>query len=301
MDVDMELDQDFMNKFSSLGTTDKDVLISEFQRLSGNTNPNACAFFLDMNNWNLQEALGAYFDLEAPRERLPSMTFVRDITIGEGESVPPNTEFIKTWRIQNPVADQSWPEGVCLRYIQGHQLGPTDRVMVESLQPGEMTDVSVRMQSPSQCGLYGGQWRMSTASGTYFGDTIWVILEVKEGGMLGLTQQLSSLGNSFMAPTPAQSPSNNPFGSPTKNSIGGNALGTPFNSPTSLSSNALRSNQSPSDCLAVVRAPVFPGSVVMNHHTESREENHHDNTGSLCEADHTNPNLQNGGTFNNNL
>ena len=29
------------------------------------------------------------------------MTFIRDVTIGEGESVPPNTTFVKTWRIQN--------------------------------------------------------------------------------------------------------------------------------------------------------------------------------------------------------
>ncbi len=48
----MELDQDFMQRFSSMGTTDKDVLIREFQKLAGNNlNPSACAFFLDMNNW----------------------------------------------------------------------------------------------------------------------------------------------------------------------------------------------------------------------------------------------------------
>lgn len=29
------------------------------------------------------------------------MSFVRDVTIGEGESVPPDTPFTKTWRIQN--------------------------------------------------------------------------------------------------------------------------------------------------------------------------------------------------------
>ena len=52
MDVDMELDQDLMQRFSSMGTTDKDVLIREFQKLAGNNlNPSACAFFLDMNNW----------------------------------------------------------------------------------------------------------------------------------------------------------------------------------------------------------------------------------------------------------
>ena len=52
MDVDMELDSDLMTKFSNLGTTDRDVLIGEFQKLAGNNlNPTACAFFLDMNNW----------------------------------------------------------------------------------------------------------------------------------------------------------------------------------------------------------------------------------------------------------
>ena len=29
------------------------------------------------------------------------MTFVEDSTIGEGELVQPNTEFVKTWRIRN--------------------------------------------------------------------------------------------------------------------------------------------------------------------------------------------------------
>lgn len=29
------------------------------------------------------------------------MSFVEDVTIGEGESIPPDTQFIKTWRIQN--------------------------------------------------------------------------------------------------------------------------------------------------------------------------------------------------------
>lgn len=29
------------------------------------------------------------------------MSFVKDVTIGEGESIPPDTPFIKTWRIQN--------------------------------------------------------------------------------------------------------------------------------------------------------------------------------------------------------
>lgn len=48
-----------------------------------------------------QAAIGAYYDFNSPQDKLPSMAFVRDVTIGEGESVPPNTTFVKTWRIQN--------------------------------------------------------------------------------------------------------------------------------------------------------------------------------------------------------
>lgn len=49
----------------------------------------------------LQAAVGAYYDFNSPQDKLPSMAFIRDVTIGEGESVPPNTAFVKTWRIQN--------------------------------------------------------------------------------------------------------------------------------------------------------------------------------------------------------
>lgn len=50
--MDLDLDQELMQKFSCMGTTDKDILISEFQRLLGfQLNPAGCAFFLDMTNW----------------------------------------------------------------------------------------------------------------------------------------------------------------------------------------------------------------------------------------------------------
>lgn len=50
-----------------------------------------------------EAAVGAYYDFNSSQsvERLPSMEFVQDITIGEGEAVPPNTRFLKTWRLKN--------------------------------------------------------------------------------------------------------------------------------------------------------------------------------------------------------
>ena len=52
MDVDSDIDGQLMQQFLSMGTQDREVLVSEFQRLLGNQlNPEACNFFLDMNNW----------------------------------------------------------------------------------------------------------------------------------------------------------------------------------------------------------------------------------------------------------
>ncbi|XP_043572863.1 protein ILRUN isoform X2 [Chiloscyllium plagiosum] len=218
MDVDMDLDQDLMQKFSCMGTTDKDVLISEFQRLLGfQLNPAGCAFFLDMTNWNLQAAIGAYYDFESPNINAPSMSFVEDVTIGEGESVPPDTQFTKTWRIQNTGTEQ-WPPGVSLKYVGGDQFGHVNMVMVRSLEPQEVTDVSVQMRSPTTPAMYQGQWRMCTATGLYFGDVIWVILSVEIGGLLGVTQQLSSFETEFSSQPCRKIEGNfNPFASPQKN------------------------------------------------------------------------------------
>merc|ERR1711981_591438 len=71
-----------------------------------------------MSNWNVHAAVGHYFDLNGGGAgasgymplTLPSMTFVRDVTIGEGESVPPSTDFTKTWTVLNS-GNEPWPEG----------------------------------------------------------------------------------------------------------------------------------------------------------------------------------------------
>jgi len=52
MDVDNDIDQNFLQQFSCLGTTDRDELVKQLQILVGNNlNEAAAAFFLDMNNW----------------------------------------------------------------------------------------------------------------------------------------------------------------------------------------------------------------------------------------------------------
>ena len=67
------------------------------------------------------------------------------------------------------VGTDAWPIGSYLKFLYGHQLGPSDRQQVRALPPGDISDISIQMHSPKECGLYQGQWRMCTGTGMYFG------------------------------------------------------------------------------------------------------------------------------------
>ncbi|XP_015430574.1 PREDICTED: uncharacterized protein C6orf106 homolog [Dufourea novaeangliae] len=196
MNVDNDLDQHLLREFSCLGTTDKDDLVKQLQSMLAGSqlNETTARFFLDMNNWNLQAAICSYFDFESPF-KLPCMTLIRDSTIGDGESVPPNTKFRKSWQVQNS-GTEAWPDGICLKFTMGVIMGCT-RVPVPSLGPKETTEVSIELTSPPVPDLtYQSQWRMMTSTGSYFGDIIWVIITVSECGTLAVTQQLHQLSTS---------------------------------------------------------------------------------------------------------
>jgi len=146
-------------------------------------------FFLDMNNWNLNEAILAYYDAEMPTDKIPQMKFIADVTVGEGEAIPPNTRFIKTWRVANSGAER-WPSNCSLRFVNGDRLQDRDEIYVSSLASGEQTNISVDITSPSVPRIIRSQWRLFTSAGVPFGDPIWLIASVEEGGLMGITQQL---------------------------------------------------------------------------------------------------------------
>jgi len=52
MEMNQDIDSLLVQQFSSMATQDREVLISELQKVIGNQlNAEGCAFFLDMNNW----------------------------------------------------------------------------------------------------------------------------------------------------------------------------------------------------------------------------------------------------------
>jgi hypothetical protein len=146
------------------------------------------------------------------------MKFLCDITFGEGESVAPNTNFIKTWRIKNiglffflltimlnnnykcfffSIGNKRWPYGCQLKLVNSNLTHlPTQyetTIQVNRLEPDEETDISIELKSPEQCGIYQSQYRLFTVNNVPFGDPIWLVLNVELGGVLGICQQLNSV------------------------------------------------------------------------------------------------------------
>jgi len=213
MEVDEEIEGDLLRQFNCMNTSDKDALVGQFKSYVSNTtylSDESAMFYLDMVDWNLQSAIGAYFDLQQSSETLPKMSFMKDITIGEGESITPNTCFVKTWMVRNSGQD-IWPSGCSLVHTNGESFGASQiQPPLDIVLPGHHLNISVPMMSPSQQGHYASQWRIRTPSGHFFGDTIWVILDVADDGTLGLMQQMVNLGGSPPR-APPSSPSHNPF------------------------------------------------------------------------------------------
>lgn len=62
--TDMDLEQSLLQQFSCLGTTDKEELVKQLQKLIGSQlNETTASFFLDMNNWLVFKHFTSVYDL----------------------------------------------------------------------------------------------------------------------------------------------------------------------------------------------------------------------------------------------
>jgi hypothetical protein len=110
------------------------------------------------------------------------MKFVADVTYPDNNMksppfVTPGSAFIKTWRVQN-TGNCAWTPNYKLVYaygnIAGAQMSGQPLNVPGNVAPGELVDLSVPMVAPITPAIYQGFWQMENASGTRFGQTIWV-------------------------------------------------------------------------------------------------------------------------------
>jgi hypothetical protein len=103
--------------------------------------------------------------------------YVSDVTYPDGTNVAPDTDFTKTWKIQN-TGTCTWTETYRIKFVSGSQMGGATTEIGQEVKPGETVKVSVDLTSPTTAGTYTGYWQMANDSGTLFGGYVSVSIYV---------------------------------------------------------------------------------------------------------------------------
>lgn len=102
------------------------------------------------------------------------LTWVKDITIPDDTVVAPGQSFTKTWLVQNS-GSCAWEVGFKLVFIGGDAMNGQTLTLSQSVAPGAQIELSIPMIAPTnKTGTVRGNWRMSTTTGTFFGDEIYI-------------------------------------------------------------------------------------------------------------------------------
>jgi len=136
------------------------------------------------------------------------LTFMTDVTIPDNTKMTPGQAFTKTWRVKNS-GTCDWEEGFQVKNVSGSTMSGKSYTLPKAVEPGKQVDISIEMTAPANAGAYTGNWRMATDSGSFFGDSFYVLILVGDSN----TPSATSLAvTKTPSPTPSQTtaPSDTP-------------------------------------------------------------------------------------------
>ena len=111
------------------------------------------------------------------------MRFVSDVTIPDNTPMTPGQTFTKTWKVRN-TGSCAWDAGFKFAFTGGEAMSGATYTLPSAVAANTETTISVAMVAPTnKTGAIRGNWRMSTASGQFFGDEIYVLIVI--GGTTG--------------------------------------------------------------------------------------------------------------------
>jgi hypothetical protein len=120
-----------------------------------------------------------------------SAEFIADVTVLDGEVLPPGVAFTKTWRLGN-AGTCTWNSDYSLVFVAGDLMGaPAAIPLPGEVVPTDTVDLSVQLVAPDHDDTYRGDWALRNDVGELFGIPgnleFWVLIEVNaeiitEGG-----------------------------------------------------------------------------------------------------------------------
>lgn len=110
-------------------------------------------------------------------------SFIRDVTVEDGDDFSPGESFTKTWRLKN-AGSCIWTVGFDIIFYDGDSMGgPASQQLTNSeVAPGEELSISVELTAPLQKGTYKGLWKLRSSNGIVFSlknnAAFWVEIDV---------------------------------------------------------------------------------------------------------------------------
>ena len=132
------------------------------------------------------------------------LAFVSDVTIPDNTAVAPGQTFTKTWKVKNS-GTCAWDAGFKFAFTGGNAMNGIAYTLPSSVAAGAVVDISIAMTAPTTAGKVQSNWRMSTASGQFFGNEVYVIIAVG-GSTVTATVTTGAATNTSIPATATASP-----------------------------------------------------------------------------------------------
>ena len=116
------------------------------------------------------------------------MAYVADLNLDDhGMTAPPvmqlGQDFAKSWRVKNS-GTCAWEPDFELAYVNGNRAGAamsgSPVAVGRAVEPGEEIDLTASLRAPRLYGTFQGFWQMRDRDGQFFGEVVWVGIQVPD-------------------------------------------------------------------------------------------------------------------------
>lgn len=103
-------------------------------------------------------------------------TFVRDM-VPDGTEIQTGEAIHQRWLLRNS-GTSTWGAGYTLTFQSGERLGAPETIAVPLTAAGQEVELPVTFQAPATPGNYRSVWQLRNAAGAWFGDPLWIDVNV---------------------------------------------------------------------------------------------------------------------------
>lgn len=112
-----------------------------------------------------------------PEDCVSNLTFISDLTVFDGTSIPYGATIDKQWLVQNS-GTCNWNAGYRLHYVGGAILGAPEELALYPAKSGTQAVIQIAFTAPFSDGEYESAWQAFDPSGLAFGDAIYMRIVV---------------------------------------------------------------------------------------------------------------------------